>query len=654
MEKLREIAQKPLFKILFALFLIIPFGLFGVEQYLQAPAGGDAIASVGRQGISQYEFDQALRQQAEIYRQQFGNNFDPAIMENPEIRRAVLDRLVSERLIAIGSQSAGVKVPDRQLAERIAGEPFFQVDGRFSKERYEEIAKSQGLTAPGLDERLRADYRQQQFRNSIAETAFVPKSTLDSFIRLSEQTREVSVVNLTPDAYMSKVKITPEQVKAHYEANPKEFTIPERVRVEYVEFSIDALAAKAQVPAEEVKRAYEEGMQRNQWGKPEERQASHILITTKPDATEAEKQAARAKAEAIAEQVRKAPARFAEIAKKESQDPGSAAQGGDLGFFARGSMVKPFEDAVFAAKKGDIVGPIASEFGFHVIRVTDVKPAEAKSLADATPELEAALKKQVAQGKFAASAEQFSNLVYEQSSSLQPAAEALGLTVQASPWLTKGASGPPPLASPKIMAEIFSDNAIKAKRNTSAVEVAPNVLVAARVIEHKPAELRPLDAVRADIERKLQREEAMKLARAEGEAKLKELQAGKDAGVKWPAPLAVNRQKPGGLFPQVLDRAFRADARKLPAVAGVETPMGYALVRVTKVTEPEKIEPAQRQALGSQLQQAVAMQELEATLSSVRNRVGVTVKEGALDVKDPNAAPPPPPQDDRPRPRGKF
>jgi peptidyl-prolyl cis-trans isomerase D len=656
MEKLREIAKNKYFKIVFALFLVIPFGLFGVEQYLQRPAGGDSIASVGRQGISQYEFDQAMRQQAETYRQQFGKNFDPAIMENPEIRRSVLDRLVGERLIAIGSESAGVKVPDRQLAERIAGEPFFQVDGKFSKQRYDEIAKSQGLTAPGLDERLRSDYRQQQFRNSIAETAFVPRSTLDSFIRLSEQTREVSVVNLTPDAYLARVKVTPEQVKAHYEANQQEFTIPERARVEYLEFSLDSLAAKAPVPAEEVKRAYEEGMQRNQWGKPEERQASHILITTRPDATEAQKQAARAKADAIAEQVRKAPAKFAEIAKKESQDPGSAAQGGDLGFFARGSMVKPFEDAVFAARKGDIAGPVASEFGFHVIRVTDIKPAQVKSLADATPELEAVLKKQVAQRKYAESAEAFSNLVYEQSSSLKPAADALNLTVQTSPWITKGApSGPPALASPKIMAEIFSDNAIKAKRNTSAVEVAPNVLVAARVIEHKTAELRPLDSVRADIERKLQRDGAMKLAKVEGEAKLRDLQAGKDAAVKWPAPLEVNRRKPGGLFPQVLDRAFRVDARKLPAVTGVETPMGYSLVRVTKVTEPEKIDNAQRQALGGQLQQAVAMQELEATLSSVRNRVGVTVKQGALDVKDPNAAPPPQqPQNQAPRPRGKF
>ena len=411
------------------------------------------------------------------------------------------------------------------------------------------------------------------------------------------------------------------------------------------------------MPAEEVKRAYDEGMQRNQWGKAEERQASHILITTKPDAPEAEKQAARARADAIAAQVRKAPAKFAEIARKESQDPGSAAQGGDLGFFGRGSMVKPFEDAVFAAKKGDILGPVASEFGFHVIRVTDIKPAQVKSLADATPELEAVLKKQVAQRKYAESAEQFSNLVYEQSSSLKPAADALGLTVQALALDHQGRALRPAGAARTRRSWRRSSPTTRSRRSATPPpsKWRRSVLVAARVVEHKPSELRPLDAVRADIERKLQRDEAMKLARAEGEAKLKDLQAGKDAGVKWPAPLEVNRRKPGGPLPAVIDRAFRADAKKLPAVAGVETPMGYSLVRVTKVTEPEKIDNAQRQALGSQLQQAVAMQELEATLSGVRSRVGVTVKQGALDVKDPNAAAPQQaPKDDRPRPRSKL
>ena len=642
MEKLRVIAQNRVFKVLFLLFLVVPFGLFGVEQYMQRPAGGDTVATVGSQRIGAGELDQAMRRQAEIYREQFRGNFDPSLMENPEIKRSVLDRLVAERLIVVGSERAGVKVPDRQLAERIASEPAFQVGGKFSKERYEQLAKQNGLTPVGLDERLRADFRQSQFRNAIVETAFVPKTTLDSFIRLSEQTREVSVVNLTAEMYLPKVKITPEQVKAYYDGNAKEFTTPEQARVEFMEVSLDALAAKADAPAEEVRAAYDEGMKRNQWGQAEQREASHILIAVKPDASEADKKAAQAKAQAIADQVRKKPAAFAELAAKESQDPGSAAQGGKLGMFPRGQMVKPFDDAVFAAKKGEILGPVATDFGFHVIRLDDIKPAQVKSLAEATPELEAVIKKSAAQRKYAEAAESFANLVYEQSASLKPASDALKVPVQQSPWISKGLPAPvPALNNPKLQAEIFSDDAIKAKRNTSAVEVMPNMLVSARVVEHKPAQLKPFDAVRPEIERKLARNEALKLAKAEGEAKLKDLQAGKEAEVKWPAPLAVNRQKAGGLFPQVVDRAFRVDRNKLPGYAGVESPIGYSLVRVTKVMDPEKIDDGQRQALGGQLQQAVAAQDLEATLASLRNRVGVTVKKGALDAKDTGSGPAP-------------
>jgi peptidyl-prolyl cis-trans isomerase D len=494
-------------------------------------------------------------------------------------------------------------------------------------------AKSQGMTAPVLDERLRQFFRTQAFRDSISETAFVPRATLDSFIRLSEQTREVSVVNLTPEAYLGKAKVTPEQVKTYYDGHAAEFTIPERARVEYIELSVDALAARAEAPAEEVKRAYEDGMTRNQWGKPEERRASHILVTVAPDAKEADRKAAQEKAAAIAERVRKAPKSFAEVAKKESQDPGSAVQGGDLGFFPPGAMVKPFSDAVYAAKKGDILGPVATDFGYHVIQVTDLKPAQLRSLAEASPEIEAQIKKQAASRLFADSAEKFANLVYERSESLKPAADELKVEVRQSPWISKGQGTPGPLGNPKLTAEIFSDNTVKAKRNTAAVEVAPNTLVAARVIEHKPSELRPIEAVRADIERKLAREEALKAARAEGEAKLKDLQAGKDGGVKWPAPLAVNRQKSGGLFPQVIDRAFRADSKKLPAYLGVETPAGYSLVQVSKVIELEKVDDALRAKLGTDLRQSVAMEELEATLASLRERIGVNVRRDALEKK---------------------
>jgi peptidyl-prolyl cis-trans isomerase D len=490
------------------------------------------------------------------------------------------------------------------------------------------------ISPAALDERLRQDFRQQQFRSSITETAFVPKATLDSFIRLSEQSREVSVVNLGPEAYVAQVKITPEQLKAYYDSHAKEFTTPERAKVEYVELSLDALAAKEAVSAEDVKRTYDDEVKAGKHGQREERQASHILIAIKPDAKEADKKAALAKAQEIAARVRRNPATFADVAKKESQDPGSGAAGGDLGFFGRGSMVKPFEDAVFAAKKNDIVGPVLSDFGYHVIRVTDIRPEKVKSLAEASPEIEANLKKQAATRKMAESAEIFSNMVYEQPTSLKPVADALKLTVKQTDWISKGMPSVPQLANPKIAAEIFSDDTIKNKRNTSAVETSPNTLVAARVVEYKPSELRALDTVKADIERRLQREEALKLAKADGEAKLKDLQAGKEAaGVKWPAPLAVNRQKPGGLPPPVLDRSFRADAKKLPAYVGVDTPAGYSLVKVSKVIELEKIEDAQRNALGTQLRNAVVAEELEATLGSLRERVGVKVKKDALEKK---------------------
>ena len=633
MQSIREFGEKKIVRWIFVIFLIIPFGFFGIDFYFKSPQGGDTVASVGNQRVGALEFDNAMRQQADVYRQQFRGNFDTSLMENPEVKRSVLDRLVNDKLLAVGADRANIRLPDKQLAERIAAETYFQVDGKFSRERYEQIAKSQGLSPIALDERLRQDYRHQQFRNSISETAFVPKATIESFIRLSEQTREVSVVNLAPEAYLAKVKVTPEQVKAYYEGHAPEFTTPERARVEYVEFSLDTLAAKAEIPADEVKRAYEDGLPRNQWGTPEERKASHILVALKADAPEADKKAAEAKANALAEQVRKNPKAFAEVAKKESADPGSAVNGGDLGFFPRGAMVKPFEDAAYAAKKDEIIGPVRSDFGYHVIRVTEIKLAKVKSLADATPEIEATLKKLAASRRFAESAEAFSNSVYEQSGSLKPAADALKLTVQQSPWLTKGVPSLPQLSNPKIVAEIFSDETVKNKRNTSAVEVSPNVLVSARVLEHKPAELRPLDAVRPDIERRLQRDEALKLAKAEGEAKLAELLAGKDAGLKWPAPLAVNRQKSGGLPQPVIDRAFRADAKKLPVFTGAETPGGYSLVQVTKVLEPTKIEEAQRVALGNQLKQAVALEELEATLASLRARVGVTVRKEALEKK---------------------
>lgn len=636
LEQIREFASKTVVRWTFVAFLVVIFGLFGIETYFQQPGGGDAVANVGPYRIAQTEFDNALRRQTEMYREQFGANFDASMMENAEIRRGVLDRVINERLLAAGAQEAGVRIGDQQLAERIAGMTQFRdAAGRFSPQAYENVARQLGRSPVGLDELIREEMRMTAFRDSIAETAIVPRAAVDAFIRLSEQSREVQLVNFPPEPQLPNVKVTPEQVRAYYDGHKEEFTVPEQIRAEYIELSVDALAAQATADPEEVKKVYESNMAR--WGQPEQRKASHVLIALKAGGSEADKKAAADKAAAIAAEVRKKPASFADVAKKESADPGSAAQGGDLGFFGKGSMVKPFEDAVFAANKGDIVGPVESEFGFHVIQVTDIRPANVKSLAAATPEIEADVKKAAGMRKMAEFGETFTNGVYEQPTSLKPTADLVKLNVQSTGWFGKAGGAPPILQNPKMIAELFSDNTLKAKRNTAAIEVRPNVLVSARVAEHKPSELRPFEQVSAQIERRLQREGALKLAQAEGEAKLKEAQAGKDGVVTWPAPLAVNRQKPGGLMPPVLDAAFKVDAKKLPAVIGVSTPAGYSLVRVGKVIEIETIDEGRRTGLATQLRSAVAAQELEASLASVRNRIGVHVRRDALEIKDPAA-----------------
>jgi peptidyl-prolyl cis-trans isomerase D len=634
METFSEIANKKVVKWLFAIFLIIPFGLFGIDFYFRNGGGVDTVATVGHTRVTTNDFDQALRQQTEQMRQQFRGAFDSSLMDTPEMRRSVLDRLVNERLVAVGADRAGLRLSGRALAERIAADPNFQVDGKFSKDRYDAIARGNNLTPAGLDYKLAEQYGQQQYVGSIVDSAFVPRSSVENFIRLSEQSREVAVVNLSPNAYVDKVKVGPDEVKSYYDGHAKEFTTPERARVEYIELSADALAAREPAPPEQVKQIYDENVKLGRYGQPEERRASHILIPLPEGADEKATKVAQEKANDIAARVRKNPASFAEIAKKESQDPGSAAQGGDLGFFARGAMVKPFEDAVFAAKPNEILGPVRSPFGFHIIRLTEIHPAKVKSFADASPEIEATLRKGNAQRKLAEMIENFSNLVYEQSGSLQPASDALKVPIQQSGWIERGGAAQPPVFQyPKLQAVVFSAVTVQNKRNTSAVEVTPGDYVAARIVEYKPSALRPFDTVKADIEARLKRDAALKLAQADGEAKLKALREGKDAGVKFPQPLAVSRQKPGGLYPVVIERAFRVDARKLPGYSGVDTPAGYALVQVTRVIEPEKIDDAQRKALESQLQQAIAGEQVEAAVASLREKVGVSVKPGAVEKK---------------------
>ncbi len=634
LEIIRNAANTWLAKLILAL-ISVPFALWGVESYIRTPAGQDTAAMVEKEKITTQEFQQAVRNQLDQFRAQFGNNVDASIMDNPEMRKSILDQLIDQKLVVEASKTAGIAVSDDTLRERISTDPSFQQDGKFASSRYELFLRSQGLSAVGFENRLRQDLERQRFVQSLNETTFAANASVLQYLRASEQSREVAIVNIPVEQFQAQVTITPEAAKAYYESKKAEFTTPMQVRAEYVELSVESLAPTIQITADAIKDYYEKNSAR--YVTKEQRKASHILINAAAKASDAEKKAAKEKADALFAQVSKNPKDFADLAKKNSQDPGSAANGGDLGLFARGAMVKPFEDAAFGAKVDDIVGPVLSDFGYHIIRVTAIQPEKGKSLAEVTPEIDGELKKQQAVRKFADLAEKFTNAAYEQSSSLKTASEIVGtpnLPIKQSPWMSKGQGMPPPFSNQKLQTALFADEVQKDKRNTEAVETAANTLVVARALDSKPAVVTPFEQVEKGIIARLTREEAGKLAKKDGEAKLAALMKGPVADVKWPALLAVSRANAGGLGPNVVEAAMKADPKTLPVYVGTENPGGgYVLVQVAKVNDAPLVDDAKLQNTRTRVAQAVNQQEIIATLAQIRAKSNVVITKDILTKK---------------------
>jgi peptidyl-prolyl cis-trans isomerase D len=439
-------------------------------------------------------------------------------------------------------------------------------------------------------------------------------------VALMEEKREGSEAFLPASAYLGQVKPDEAAAKAYYEANLGQFKVPERVRAEYVVLSAKELAQAEAATEAEVKAAYDARVA--QLSVPEQRRASHILVASKEEA------------EKLQAEIRQSPQRFAELAKKHSQDTGSAPNGGDLGMGPRGSLAsKELEDAVFKMKQGDPGELVQTEFGWHLVRLNAVQAGKTRSLDEVRAELSAEIAKQKAAKKFADAAEGFNNLVYEQSDSLKPAAERYKLKVQATGWFTRqGSAEIGPLAHPKLLAALFSPDTTRQKRNTDAVEVEPGVLVAARVAEHQPEAQRPFEEVKAEVLQRLARREAAALARKDGEAKLAALAKGGEAGLGWAAAKTVSRQEPQGLGQAALRKVMAADAAKLPAYAGAERgDEGYALYRISKVIPAAPKEGPQAAENLARLDRQAGSEQLEAYVASLRARSKIELHRANLE-----------------------
>ena len=593
--------------------IIVPsFVLVGVDSYQNRGDSAAGVATVDGRSITQQEWDDAQRRQIDQARQQMGPQFDQKMFETPEAKREVLENLVAERAVNAEIARSHLTVSDQALINSIQSLPGFKKpDGSFDMEGYKNALKAQGMTPEMFDARMRRDMAIQQLAGSIQGTAFAPRSVAGRISDINDQEREVQELLFPIANYLPQVKVTDEMVKAFYDKNATLFQIPEQVKAEYVVLDAAAVEKQVSVTDDEVTAFYNANQKR--FVTPEQRTASHILITKPQGAKGAEEAAAKAKAEAVLAEVRKNPADFAAIAKAQSQDADSAAQGGDLGAIDKGYPVKEIEDAVYKLKEGEVSGVVASEFGFHIIKLTSVKPSVQKPLEAAKAEISDELKKSKLSKKYSELAESMNDIVFEQSDSLKPVADKLGLQIQTVDGLGRKANpalGTAPYNNDKFLTALFSNEAIKNKRNTEAVEVAPATLVAGRVVEFKPATKRPLAEVEAQIRQRVTQEEALRLARQAGEAKLAAAKASGDASGFGDVKVLSRTKEPTVNTAGAL-AVFKADVTKLPAYVGVDVPgVGYGVYRIGKVSQPAQPDTTRRTQEAQQIGGLVGQAEL--------------------------------------------
>jgi peptidyl-prolyl cis-trans isomerase D len=582
------------------LFLLIfpSFVLFGLEGYNRYRERGETVAKVDGREITQADWDNAHKSEVDRLRQQMPT-LDAKLLDSPEAKYGTLERMVRERVLQAAVEHGHLTVSDQRLARELQRNELVTAlrkpDGSLDVERYRQLLAAQGLTPQMYENSLRGELSTRQVLGSVNETGFAPPAPAGVALNSFFEKREAQIARFAPADYQAKVEPTEAELDAFYKANPKLFQAPEQANIEWVLLDLPAVSRGISVNEGDLKTYYEQNALR--LGGQEERRASHILITVPKGAPPAEKDKARAKAEELLAQVKKNPDSFAEVAKKNSQDPGSAAQGGDLDFFARGAMTKPFEDAAFALKnKGEISPLVESEFGYHIIKLTDIKGGKPKSFEELRPQLEAELKKMQAQKKYAESADAFSNGVYEQSDSLKPVADKLKLEVHTQAGVMRqpaaGATGP--LANPKFLAAVFAPDAVERKRNTEALEIGPNQMVSGRITQYTPARTRPFAEVKAQVREQVVAQKAAELARKDGQEKLAAWKKAAPDSAALPPAVTVTRQDVGKQPRQVIEAALRADPAALPAWVGVDLGnAGFAVVKVVKVL-PRDTPPAEQ------------------------------------------------------------
>lgn len=616
------------------ILIVVPgLGIVGIQGFSSFFDESANVASVNGRKITRMEYDGALRQQVDRARQMLGANFDAKMFETPEMRASLIDSLVQQRALADETQRLHLTASDEAVRRALLADPTIaslrKPDGSVDVDQYKQLLAMQGMTPEQYDERVRYGLATDQIPGSIIGTAFTSKALAQSLSEIAEQHRDVQGLAFRTADYAAKVQPTDAQLTSYYNAHRDEFATPESATIQYVVMSPATLSAAIKPSDADLKKYYDDNIAR--FKTQAEVRASHILIVAPKDASAADQAKAKQQADALLAQVKAHPDQFAAIAQKESQDPGSAAKGGDLGYFSRGMIAggQAFDDAAFGLKKGEISGVVHTDFGYHIIEATDVKPSVTQPFDQVKDALTKDYLAQQAAKSLADSAEGFTSIVYEKSKTLQPAADKYALQVQTA---TVGTKPDPklapdnPLNSPKFLSAIFASDAVKEHNNTQAIDVGNNTLIAGRVTDYKPAAVPPLDTIKDAVRAKVVAVEAAQAAVKDGEAKLAELQKS-NATTGFSSVVKVSRNDAQGVPPLALAAIFKADSSKLPAYVGVDLGKdGYAIYRVNGIEKSDPVSADRLASAQQQVAQVYAQAEVEAYLDALKARSNVKIQ----------------------------
>jgi peptidyl-prolyl cis-trans isomerase D len=622
LETIRNGLEKKWAKVVLAI-IVVPFALFGIDSYLNSIGTNVNVASVNGFNISNQDFQRSMAVLKERLDSEGG---DPTILQSPEFKKNVIDSLIDSQLIADAVSKFNFRISDNQLSTYIVGMPDFQDNGKFSQERYDQIVQYNGLTPKKLESRIRNDMATQQIQGTLANLTYYPSELINDVAKIAYQKRHVKLYDILQLEYEKNIKLTDDDVKKFYDENVNSFIRPDQVKIDFVVYSVAGIVPSVSVVDDEIKKFYDENKQNYEGS--EERAASHILLLADNSMSDTEKASVKSQADDILVKIKKNPKQFNDLAKKYSQDPESAKNGGSLGSFKRGTMVKPFEDTVYSMKKGDISSVVQTDFGYHIIRLDDIK-GDQVSYKDVKPQIKGELMYQKALEIYNSNADDFSNMVYEKKESLDSVIDKYKLEVQQSDWLSKE-DAQQFFNNPVFSDAVFDKTIIENKFNTPAIEVSPNNLVSARVVDFRKSDTMPFAEVESRIKEFLLKRNAQESLINDGNKIVDDLKSGNGKEPKWIDDLTIDRADKQGLSDAIAEEIFKMNASKLPAYSGIYDPKGeYMVIKLDKV-DSENISEEDITFFNDEFSRAIDKQIEDSYLMDLRDDANININSKIL------------------------